>query len=135
MLQPVSSQLLSLEDHQQTMSKLVHGSLFLYHLLLMHIINHFHTSDQNSSPGYIFMYPSPHFVCSPALMPMLQQLYVTLSHLRSKEPPGLHFVCSPASQANCEIHLGNAYIRIRLWGSINTHVISMNNFKLTMKIA
>jgi len=28
---------------------------------------------------------------------------VTLSHLRSKEPPRLHFVCSPASQANCKM--------------------------------
>ena len=29
--------------------------------------------------------------------------YVILSHLRSKEPPGLHFICSPASQTNCKI--------------------------------
>ena len=55
---------------------------------------------------------------------------VTLSHLRSKEPPGLHFVSSPASQANCKCsQLARAtsgqclYRRIclfRLWGSTNT---------------
>lgn len=29
--------------------------------------------------------------------------YVTLPHLRVKEPPGLHFVCNPASQVTYEM--------------------------------
>ena len=45
--------------------------------------------------------------------------HVTLSHLRSKEPPGLHFLCSPANRATYEmyyiqnvagIQLGSDYI-------------------------
>ena len=67
---------------------------------------------------------------------MIQVSYVTLSHLRSKEPPRLIAKCSPASLG----YMGNAYnyrglCLVQLWGSTNIHVISMKDFELTMKIA
>ena len=40
----------------------------------------------------------------------LVHINVTLSHLRSKEPPGLHFICSPASR----LQLGSNYIDVEV---------------------
>jgi len=37
---------------------------------------------------------------------------VTLSHLRSKEPPGLQFICNPTGLATYNVHLGSDYIEV-----------------------
>ena len=63
--------------------------------------------------------------------------HVTLSHLRSKESPGLHFICSPASQANCKIYNMYSCCNVQLhifllWYFLNNRIYMQCDMKLVL---
>ena len=84
-----------------------------------------------SATGTYKTTPSARFVYFTAVSVL--QFYIILSHLRSKEPPGLHFVCSPATRATSGQQLYKWWCQNQLWGSISTHKIRMHGLNLAMK--
>ena len=67
-----------------------------------------------------------------SLMPMLQLLHVTLSHLRSKEPSGVHILCTVAKLAGLHMNcsMGSNYYTEGNIGGANSKLNCIRQNKL-----